>query len=287
MLGLLMAVSLQSFAQDGKVIKILAIGNSFSEDAVEQNLHELAEAEGFQTIIGNMYIGGCTLASHHDNMLNHKARYAYRKVGLDGIKKETLQTELETALQDEKWDYVSLQQASGSSGIYETYTPYLQDLVDYIKRLAPSATLMWHQTWAYSQSSTHGEFPKYNNDQMTMYNAIVKAARQTVNDYGFSILIPSGTAIQNARTTFLGDNMNRDGYHLDLKVGRYTAACTWFEAIFGTSVVGNKYVPHGVSPAQALASQEAAHAAVYSPDSVTDLSFITLPVTTIEEVVVP
>ena len=29
-----------------KTVRILAIGNSFSQDAVEQYLHELAEAEG-------------------------------------------------------------------------------------------------------------------------------------------------------------------------------------------------------------------------------------------------
>lgn len=38
------------------------------------------------------------------------------------------------------------------------------------------------------------------------------------------MIIPTGTAIQNARTSFVGDHMNRDGYHLDLKIGRYTAA---------------------------------------------------------------
>ena len=37
-------------------VKILAIGNSFSEDAIEQNLHELADAEGIQTIVANLYI---------------------------------------------------------------------------------------------------------------------------------------------------------------------------------------------------------------------------------------
>ena len=37
-----------------------AIGNSFSQDAVEQYLHELAEAEGISTIIGNMFIGCST-----------------------------------------------------------------------------------------------------------------------------------------------------------------------------------------------------------------------------------
>ena len=55
-----------------------------------------------------------------------------------------------------------------------------------------------------------------------------------------------GTAIQNARTSFVGDHMNRDGYHLDLKIGRYTAACTWFEKIFERNVVGNPYYPEAL-----------------------------------------
>lgn len=262
-------------AEESKIIKILAIGNSFSQDAVEQYLHQLAEAEGYQTIIGNMYIGGCTLETHYKNMQNNNASYAYRKIGTNGIKVETNNVKLETALQDEEWDYVSLQQASGSSGIYSTYTPYIQALTDYIKNLAPTATLMWHQTWAYSQNSSHSEFSKYDKDQMTMYNAIVNASRQAMNDYDFQILIPSGTAVQNARTTFIGDNMNRDGYHLNVYYGRYTAACTWFETIFKKSVVGNTYVPDGVDSDQARAAQNAAHAAVVKPDEVTDLSYIT------------
>lgn len=43
-------------ANAAKVVKILAIGNSFSEDAIEQNLHELADADGVKTIIANLYI---------------------------------------------------------------------------------------------------------------------------------------------------------------------------------------------------------------------------------------
>ena len=41
-----------------RTIKILAIGNSFSEDAIEQYLHEIADADGIETIIGNLLIGG-------------------------------------------------------------------------------------------------------------------------------------------------------------------------------------------------------------------------------------
>ena len=46
------------------VVKILAIGNSFSADAVEQELYGLFAAEGKKVIIGNLYIGGCPLATH-------------------------------------------------------------------------------------------------------------------------------------------------------------------------------------------------------------------------------
>ena len=41
-----------------KVIKVLAIGNSFSEDAVEQYLYEMARAQGYSLVIGNAYISG-------------------------------------------------------------------------------------------------------------------------------------------------------------------------------------------------------------------------------------
>ena len=45
LLGFLLLVATQSLTA-GEPIRILAIGNSFSQDAVEQNLHELAAAEG-------------------------------------------------------------------------------------------------------------------------------------------------------------------------------------------------------------------------------------------------
>ena len=58
-------------------IKVLAIGNSFSQDAVEQYLHELGEAEGITMIIGNMFIGGCSLERHVQNIRNNAPAYAY------------------------------------------------------------------------------------------------------------------------------------------------------------------------------------------------------------------
>ena len=40
-------------AQTDKVVRILSIGNSFSEDAVEQHLHDIVVADGKEVIIGN------------------------------------------------------------------------------------------------------------------------------------------------------------------------------------------------------------------------------------------
>lgn len=268
----LLLLALRVAAQD--VVKVLAIGNSFSQDAVEQYLHEIADANGQQMIIGNMYIGGCSLERHYNNMVNNTADYAYRKIGLDGVKRESGSQTIDGVLADEQWDYVSLQQVSGMSGQYNTYDPYLTALIAHVKEKLPDAKIILHQTWAYAQNSTHTDFAKYDKDQMTMYNAIIDATSRAFNEHQMDLLIPCGTAIQNARTTFIGDTMNRDGYHLNVIHGRYTAACTWYESLFQQSVVGNTYTPTGLSASFKNAAQEAAHAAVQQPTAVTDLSYI-------------
>ena len=256
-----------------KTVRILAIGNSFSQDTVEQYLHELAEAEGISTIIGNMFIGGCSLERHVKNARDNAPAYAYRKIGTDGKKREKGKMSLETVLADEDWDYVSLQQASPFSGMYETYEASLPELIEYVKARLPKKTkLMLHQTWAYASTSRHSGFKNYNCNQLTMYQAIADAVKKAAKANKIKIVIPSGTAIQNARTSFIGDHLNRDGYHLDVKIGRYTAACTWFERIFKHNVVGNPYTPEGLDEARKAVAQKAAHAAVKHPYKVTDLS---------------
>lgn len=256
-----------------KTVRILAIGNSFSQDAVEQYLHELAEAEGISTIIGNMFIGGCSLERHVKNARDNAPAYAYRKIGTDGKKREKGKMSLEAVLADEDWDYVSLQQASSFSGMYETYEASLPELIEYVKARLPKKTkLMLHQTWAYASTSKHSGFKNYNCNQLTMYQAIANAVKKAAKANKIKIVIPSGTAIQNARTSFIGDHLNRDGYHLDVKIGRYTAACTWFERIFKHNVVGNPYAPEGLDEVRKAVAQKAAHAAVKHPYKVTELS---------------
>ena len=133
------------------------------------------------------------------------------------------------------------------------------------KRTRPDAKFLWYQTWAYAQDSGHKEFPNYGCSQKKMYKAILAASRRAVRAEKFKGVIPAGTAIQNGRASSLGDSFNRDGFHLEKTFGRYTAACTWFEAISGVSVDGNPYYPDSISAEVASICQKAAHSACLHP----------------------
>lgn len=251
-------------------IKILAIGNSFSEDALEYYLHGLATAEGISIIIGNLYIGGASLALHAENARNGAASYSYRKIGTDGKKTATPNTSIAKALADEEWTHISMQQASPNSGQYNTWAASLPQVYDYVaSNIHHGVKFVLHQTWAYAKSSTHEGFVNYGNNQQRMYAAIVDAVDSAKELVHIDLVVPVGTAIQNARTSSMGDNFTRDGYHLDVNIGRYTASCTWFEAVFGRNVIGNKFKPETLSDRETKIAQYAAHFGVANPKEIT------------------
>lgn len=172
------------------VLRILAIGNSFSQDAVEQYLYELFRNDGQEVIIGNLYIGGCDLQKHFNNISADKAAYEYRKI-VKGQKTNRKNVSISEALADENWDYLSLQQASGLSGKYETCSPYLPEILNYVRsRSRSDVKMIWHSTWAYSRTSDHADFPKYGNDQMTMYAAISDVAKKVMDNPAYSFDLP-------------------------------------------------------------------------------------------------
>ena len=256
---LLLAIPLLSAA---KVVKVLAIGNSFSQDAVEQYLWELANAQGDSLIIGNAYIGGCSIDRHYSNLKTGKSDYEYRKV-VDGVRSNKKQTDLKSIIRDEQWDLITLQQASALSGQPQSYASLGQLL-----RLVQSYTtnlhvrFAWHMTWAYADSCNHKGFAYYGHDQRRMYNAITSTIQQVLPAVGITSIIPSGTAIQLVRYR-LGDILTRDGFHLSYTLGRYTAACTWCEFLTGHIVDGNTYRPETISEEEAQVCQQEAHEACF------------------------
>lgn len=262
--SLLLGFSLFGGPKQIDTIKVLAIGNSFSEDAVEHYLHKIATAKGKTIVIGNMYIGGCSLERHFNNSVSGSTDYEYRKIEADGTFTRTPGFTLEQALADEQWDVVTLQQCSPESGRFESYEPYIKELIKYVKaRTGRKVRLMFHQTWAYAKDSSHPDFGNYDKDQNVMYEAIMKASRKAVGKYNLKV-IPSGTAIQNARSFLGNDNQTRDGFHLN-GFGQYTASCVWYEVLFKSTVFGSRYAPDGFSADDIRAAQWSADAAVKHP----------------------
>lgn len=242
-------------------LKVLAIGNSFSQDAIEQHLYELAAAQGDTLLLGNAYIPGCSIEKHVDCLDNDKHVYSYRKV-VDGVKQTTPDVALKDIIADEPWQVISLQQASHFSGKSDTYV-LLPRLHSEVVRLMPrkDAELVWHMTWSYAKDSDHSGFPYYGNSQRAMDDSIRAAVYNFVIPEGLTKIIPAGPAISLGREVF-GDVMNIDGYHLSHDLGRYTAACVWCEFLTGKSVIGNPYHPSNMTAEQALKAQQAAHAAI-------------------------
>lgn len=214
-------------------MKVLAIGNSFSQDATAY-LYGMAHAAGQDAKVVNLYIGGCPLSRHAFNALGGGRDYALEYNGfLTGFR-----VSVRDALQNDAWDAVTVQQASHASFDYGSYQPYLETLAAYIRTYAPGAELLVHQTWAYEEGAERLREMGFAHAR-DMF-AQVEAAYARAAELLGARLIPAGRAVQRAAEAGLA-RMHRDGYHLSLGAGRYLAACVWLESVFGVSCRGSAF----------------------------------------------
>lgn len=223
--------------RDTDTLRILAIGNSFSDDAMEY-LPALLDNLGVHNVeLARLYVAGCSLERHIRMYANDESAYQYysSEAGRSWVK-ASRKVSLRKALDDGEWDIVVMQQASGFSGRYDSYQPYLDTLISIVRRAQPDARLAWHMTWAYAESSTHAQFANYGNDRTRMYNDICDAVQMMIVEHPdtFRYLIPSGQVIESLRLSAVNNppmDFTRDGYHMDLGAGRYALACTWYEVL--------------------------------------------------------
>ena len=222
----------------GDTLRILAIGNSFSDDAMEY-LPALLDNLGVENVsLARLFVPGCSLERHMRMYRDDEAAYQYYRseAGRNRWVRAAHAVSLREALRDGEWDIVVMQQASGFSGRYESYQPHLDSLIAVVRRAQPHARLAWHMTWAYSSGSNHAQFADYGRDRTQMYNAICGAVLQMLAEHPdtFRYLIPSGPVIESLRLSEVNNppmDFTRDGYHMDFGAGRYALACTWYEVL--------------------------------------------------------
>jgi uncharacterized repeat protein (TIGR02543 family) len=256
--------------------KVLSIGNSFSEDA-HKYLWSIAHSYGIDNeniIVANMYIGGSELRQHVENLNGDRPNYTYQKyVGPQMISIGS--AKLSDVIADEDWDLITFQQASHFSGLASEYKNYLNTLISWAKDNTTNDDVLigWHMTWAYDQSSNHSGFANYDKNQATMLEMIKDTLYKKVyNNKDVNLVIPSGIAVQNARTSYIGDNLTRDGYHLTDPLGRYIAALTYFKALtnFEVSFETIDFVPNGLLEEDVLVAFEAVNNAFLNPLEITE-----------------
>lgn len=223
--------------------RILAIGNSFSVDALHF-FKDIADTAGTETETGNLYIGGCSLRQHWENAESDVRSYEYYRNGQYSGK----YTSIREALLEGPWDIVTLQQVSYESGKTETYEPYGSNLIRYVRYYAPNAELWFHKTWAYEHDSDHVFFHYYNKNQMQMYHKLCAAGEAFAQRHNLA-MIPSADVIQRLRelpefnVTGGGRSLCRDGFHMSMDYGRYAVAAAWFECLLGEDVRRNCFAP--------------------------------------------
>lgn len=248
-----------------KKTKILMVGNSFSLDTTHY-LHQISASAGVDMTVGILYRSGEGLESHLNNATNDLSNYTYyKRVSENGYANEdiTREVSIKDGILDDEWDVITFQQRSGHSRDYNTYQPFLNDLKEYVDGLKTNPNVEYGllQTWGYA------------NDE-EMYHEVVDAYENAMFDADIGILIPVGTAIQNARDVprikAIDTDLTTDNYHLGV-LGDYIAGLTMFKNLYPNIHFSDvKFKPEEVTNYQKYMGGIAAENANLKPFKVTN-----------------
>ena len=151
------------------------------------------------------------------------------------------------ALTYEYWDIIIMQ-----AGVFEvarsaTYTNGdIQTIQEYVNKhkVNPLAKFAWHMPWVFpvdrdlqltkDNDSYHKNYEEFDHDRSKLYGAMTKCVGDHImTDDTFEFLIPSGTAIENALSSYLTEkDLHRDYAHAS-DFGRLIASYVWYCKLAG------------------------------------------------------
>ncbi|MDD3885682.1 MAG: DUF4886 domain-containing protein [Victivallaceae bacterium] len=292
--GLLAASSLEAAGQE---LSVLMIGNSYS-NSVLKYLPQLANADGNRLYLVNAYIGGCTMRTHVENIRKDGVVSDYKPYSTNiciagEAAPKSFAANLPEIIKMRKWDIVTIQQGSHESWNFDNYQPFAGILVDFVRKSAPEAKILIHETWSYRSDSALLASWKMTNAEM--FRRASDAYALLAAQYGFKI-IPVGTAVelyrQNTPVAFCpvtadekkrfvypglpsdagdvvgqfywSDNpreLRADTIHLN-KRGCYLQALVWNAALFGIDPLSEKWQPADIDANEADLCRKCAALAV-------------------------
>lgn len=232
-------------------IKVLTLGHSLAVDS-NHMLALVAQAEGFPKMeVGTLYYSGCPLYRHVEFLKSDAKEYDLFISSTDTAANPPEKIEgvsMKDAIRFKDWDIIIMQSGTFETGKSETFTNgNIQTIQKFVNenKMNPNAVFGWHMPWAfptetqlimtYSKSDEWmSKYAEFNNDRTTMYNAFAKNVSDYIlTDDTFKYFIPSGTAFENALSSYLTEyDMHRDYIHAS-DYARLVAAYTWFCVLTG------------------------------------------------------
>src|SRR5699024_1363300 len=116
---------------DSKPLKVLSIGNSYSNDTFWM-LKDIAQSAGKELTVGVAHLSGGSLSQMWDAINNDEAISTYNKWTPANGHQQTGSPKVKAIVEDEEWDFIFFQQASTSAMDYGSYQPYLTNIVGYV-----------------------------------------------------------------------------------------------------------------------------------------------------------
>ena len=256
-----------------KYFRILFVGNSFTDDT-SHYIPDIAASYGYRQItVAHLFIGACSINMHLKNLEEDSSAYYLTFDRGAGWKSYPNYSVREAAALSE-WDYVVTMGGTGDGSMATKAESYvnLPELMRRLKHLTGDAVGVFNMTWVGESTHKHPHIIAYEGDVGRMYRDIACVMENTVAPMPeINVLSPTGTAIENARTSDHEGKFTRDGYHLDRCNGRFIAALTFFCALTGEDPRQVSFFPHGMSEKMQRIAIESAMCALSEPYAVTTL----------------
>ncbi len=252
-------------------LKVLFVGNSFAVDTMEYAAN-IAQSLGIVRVkFGTLYVGGCSIQMHYEHAMDDAGVYTYYVNEGEGWE-STPNYKISDAVKSDDWDWIAIQHGTHGASRYTSAECYdrLDALIDYLKSLAPAhVKIAFNLTWLGESTHQHHEIRSYEGNMALMREKLVEVTRKViVNNPKVDLLVPTGTAIENARTSHIG-LLTRDCYHLSMDKGRYIAGLTFISTITGLSADGITWKPYGVDEYARQVAIESAKNAQHRPLAIT------------------
>ena len=237
--------------EEKKPLKVLTIGHSLACNAT-QMLARIAAAEGFPDMeVGTLYYSGCSLYRHVKFLqedANEYWLYLSSTKDVSNPPQRIKDVTMKFGIQYTDWDIIILQGGLFEIGKDETFTDgNIQLIQNYVNenKLNPNAVFGWHMPWPGATDpklvSTYsnverwlGRYAPYDNDREKLYKAYTKCVEKYIlADDSFQYFIPSGTAFENAMSSYLDQKDLHIDYVHATDYARVIAAYTWFCVLAG------------------------------------------------------